>query len=240
MRASPNVNGPLLAVLAAIVIVCLVAGCGGGGEDATPTPTASAPSVTPSATPATPGNLAAVLLTATDLSADWQPGGSETFGPGTTFCGLTLPPELEPQETLSAAFSNTRNGFVLAQHLSRYGPGEAPRVLAEYRRVIEPCKEWNVPAPDGSEAHYAVSVLDMDGITGGDIFAFKVTMQVNVQASPIAAESAHLEMHIVLARFGDVLNWLTYGGLPRGELPVEETKDFARRAAAKLEGSEGG
>ncbi len=237
MRASTGGKGPLFAVLAATVIVGLLTGCGGGGDDAIPTPTASAPSDTPSATPAAPGSLGAALLTATDLSADWQPGVSGgTFGPRTTFCGFAPPPELEPQETISGAFSNTKNGFVLAQYLSRYEQGEAARVLLEYRRASEPCDEWNIPARDGSEASYAVSVLEIDGISGGDIFGFKVTMQVDVEVSPIADQAAHLEMHVVLTRFGDLVNWLVYGGLPREELPVEETEDFVRRAAVKLEG----
>jgi hypothetical protein len=238
MRASLNVNSPLLAVLAAIVIVGLLAGCG-GDNDASPTPTEPPPSASPSGLPTSPASLSSALLTVADLPNGWQPGGSETFGPGTTFCGLALPSELEPQETASGAFSNTMNGFVFAQHLLRYEPGEAAKILVEYRKAIEPCEEWTVPAPDGSEAHYAVSVLEIDGITGGDTFGFKVTMQVNVEVSPIANQSAHLEMHVVLTRFGDLVNWLTYGGLPREGLPVEEAEDFARRAASKLEGFEG-
>jgi hypothetical protein len=235
MRASPGVNDPLLPVLSVIVIIGLLAGCGGGDKDATPTPTASALTVTPSAAPAAPGSLAAKLLTNADLSSDWQAGGSGTFGPRTTFCGLRLPVDLEPQDSVSSNFTNKRNGFALAQYISRYEKGKAETVLAEYRKAIEPCEVWNVPAAVGNEAHYAVSVLEIDGNAGDDIFGFKVTLPVEVEVSPIADQSAQLEIHVVLTRFVDLVTWLVYGGLPADGLPVEQTEGFLRLAASRVE-----
>lgn len=186
-------------VLAAVGGIALAAaGCSGGScgssDDSavasqTSTPAASAtpastvvPSASPAGSPAAASpsgrtDLAAALLTVSDMPSGWTETNLNIDLAATQPCGRPIPVVDAATGQQEAAYRENRLGPYVAQRVMAYAGGDAAQAMSATRTLLEECKEWKGNHA-GRELTFRVSPspLQVSGL-GDEAFAVQLTIE---------------------------------------------------------------
>jgi predicted small lipoprotein YifL len=224
-------------IVAVLIALALLAGCGDKGDTAASTPPTTQPTQARTSRPTQgPTSVISSVGTASALErallapeADFPGGwhvsrvdGAREREEHSSLCNTQF--SYKSLNSYHVEYSRNPGEPLVGHIITQYVPGDAKRALDDIQNVVQTCSEWQVQGTDGKSYTSRISRLQMPNL--GD------------QSASFVVESGtptgEVQSAIVLIRRGDVTSGLIFSEQRRTSVDSPMIERLARRADQKL------
>jgi hypothetical protein len=204
-------------------LVMLVAACGSNAPNSA---TATAPAAHASTSATTPApNLAAELLSVSDLPAGWSVVPSADSSSATPHCLQNIKTELKATSKAEVTFTDGSNGLPVLDEGLSYLPGQGENALKLVEQILGGCGQISMTS-DGTTLTGTVGAMSFPAVADQS-----AAYQINLSGT-VSGLSVTVGIDLIVFREGDTVAVMLYGDLGTPDISV--LQPIVQEAAAKV------